>query len=254
VKKVFLPAALCAVLAASAPAAAVPFIEIGDAGDGTATALVSVGSSPLTSILGDLADLIGGDAFDVDLFQILIVDPVGFSASTVNAPGFTVNDPQLFLFDAAGVGVFMNDDDPSGLNGAQSALGPLPGGFLAGLYFLGIGWWDNEPLDSLANYVFDPGAPINALVTATSAEPLAGWDRNVLSRPDLETAYEIGLTGTAPAVPEPGTLMLLSGGVAGFLLTRRALGRPLSKTSAPSSGRPEPSAGGGAQRAGTTHF
>jgi hypothetical protein len=235
-----------------APAAASPFFEIGDAGDLTATGQVTNGTSPLTAILGNLIDPVGGDFLDIDLFQIFIFDPFGFSASTVGAPGVHVDDPQLFLFDEAGLGVFMNDDDESGTNGSQSLLpaGDPFGPLVAGLYYLAIGWFDNEPL-SQTGMIF---SQLNSTGTngpgAGGGDPLLAWDDNVTARIDLPTAYEIALTGTAPAVPEPGTLLLLTGGIASFLVCRRTARRPRSTVSAPSS-RPGPSAGG-APHAGTT--
>jgi hypothetical protein len=56
---------------------------------------------------------------------------------------------------------------------------------------------------------------------AGGADPLAGWDNNVLQRADLETAYEITLTGSLVAVPEPGTAGLLVTVFAGLLAIRR---------------------------------
>jgi hypothetical protein len=191
---------VCVCLFGSTPAAA-SFIEIGDAGNLTGTANMTDGAGPLANILGNLsAPDPRDDAFDIDMFGIFISDPAAFSASTVAAPGFYVDDPQLFLFNSGGVGVFMNDDDPSGMNGSQSALGGLPFGFLSGLYFLAIGWWDNEPLSSGGDLIFDALTSL-----AVSSDPVADWNSNVLQILDSPTAYEINLTGALPstAVAEP---------------------------------------------------
>jgi hypothetical protein len=202
---------LAGCLFASTPAAA-GFIEVGDAGDLPGTALLTEGPGLLDALLGNLSSADPfEDALDIDMYGLYIADPAGFSASTVDSPGFNVSDPQLFLFTAGGIGVFMNDDDPSGLNGAQSALGALPLGFVPGLYYLAIGWFDNEPVSALGALIFD------AIV---SADPVADWDDNVLQVPDLPTAYQINLTGAAAAVPEPAALSLAVLGLAGALMRR----------------------------------
>jgi hypothetical protein len=118
----------------------------GDAGRELSTAQgIFAGTEPLDSILGNL-----DDNFDVDLYVIYIPNPLLFSAATVDAPGLNVPDPQLFLFNAIGLAAYMNDDDESGLNGSQSLLpaGHLFGPILPGKYYLGIGWFDNEPFSA----------------------------------------------------------------------------------------------------------
>jgi hypothetical protein len=75
----------------------------GDAGDLPATAQVVSGSGPLTAITGNLG------ASDVDMYQIIICDPLIFEATTVGGATF---DTQLWLFDLNGNGVLHNDDDP----------------------------------------------------------------------------------------------------------------------------------------------
>jgi hypothetical protein len=217
VSKLVLTGVLSACLAASTPAVAAPFIEIGDAGNLPGTANTTDVVGPLTAILGNLSAPDPFDALlDVDMFRIYISDPGAFSASTVNSPGLLVDDPQLFLFNSAGIGVFMNDDDPSGLNGAQSALGPLPLGFLQGVYVLAIGWWDNEPVSAIDDLIFDP-------VLGVSPDPVAGWNNDVLQRVDSPTGYQIDLTGALPAtaVPEPATITMTALGLAGVLLRPR---------------------------------
>jgi hypothetical protein len=75
----------------------------GDAGDLPATAQVVSGSGSLTAITGNLG------ASDVDMYQIIICDPLNFEATTVGGATF---DTQLWLFDLNGNGVLHNDDDP----------------------------------------------------------------------------------------------------------------------------------------------
>jgi hypothetical protein len=203
------------------------WIEVGDAGRELAATQATYGVGSLNTIFGNLA---APDPFesalDVDLYLIRITNPLNFSASTVNSPGLYVSDPQLFLFDSAGLGVYMNDDDEGGLNGSQSRLpdGHPSGPVSAGLYYLGIGWWNNEPLSAAGQIfssvsVFGTNGPDFG---AGGGDPLSGWDDNVLLRPDLETAYEIELVGAELAgVPEPGTTLTTLGGLLLVLARRR---------------------------------
>ena len=194
-----------------------------DAGDLTSTAQSTTGGGALTSILGKLdVPFSFDDYLDIDLFKIFIDDVVSFSATTVENIPVNVSDPQLFLFNALGNGVFMNDDGVG--IGSQSALGPLPGGFGAGLYFLAIGWWDNEALDAANQLLFDSLTGL-----ATAAGPLAGWNGDVLGRQDPPVDYEILLTGATP-VPEPVTLALFGAGLAAVFARRRSTSsRPASR-------------------------
>lgn len=196
------------------------WIEVGDAGDLPTTAQTVEDTSfndVVSAIFGSLSNPDPFDsAFDVDLYQIFISDPLEFSASTANSPGVNVSDPQLFLFDSDGHGVYMNDDDESGLNGSQSSL---PAGHFfspgsVGWYYLAIGWWDNEPLDAFGSLIFDNSNLFGTNGPTAGSGPLSTWNNSVLQRPDLETAYEIQLTGVSTTpVPEPGTLVLLATGL-----------------------------------------
>jgi hypothetical protein len=107
----------------------------------------------LTAITGNLG------ASDVDMYQILICDPLNFEATTVGGAGF---DTQLWLFDLNGNGVLHNDDDPS-TGALQSRIGVGAGSvFSPGLPSLPWAGWasDNLPAGlyyiSISRYNLDP--------------------------------------------------------------------------------------------------
>jgi hypothetical protein len=203
--------------------AGIIWVESGATGNLPATAQnVSGGvGTPVDAILGTLSTLT-----EVDMYRIYISDPASFSAMTVDT-GFSVGDPQLFLFNAAGFGVYSNDD--GSINAPQSFLEPgLPGPQLPGTYFLAIGWWDNEPF-SASGPVFVNTSGTNGpdLIGGGGLNPVTGWDNNVSGRPDLPTEYFIELTGVT-ATPEPATYSLV-----GIFLTVCGIAARARRTSRP---------------------
>ena len=176
-----------------------------DAGELVSTAQDTTGTGAvLESISGSLINL-GTDADpvdDIDLYKILISDPIAFSV-TVSASLSIDNDAMLYLFDSAG-GLVLVDDDGSGAFLPQFNPGDLIDP--AGEYFLAF------------NLYFT--SPDNVNVNPPNLD--TGWLRDPI--PFQTGPYTLRLTGveTAPAaVPEPGTLALLSLGLAGLGFIRR---------------------------------
>ena len=168
---------------------AVPFTEVGDAGDVPGTAQTTLGVGPLTAIVGT----IGSDS-DQDMFQIFISEPAAFSASTVNA-GTTLSDDddtQLFLFDATGLGELANDNK----NGTAKSL--IPAGSFAGatgFYFLAISIFDNDPINA-GGEIF-PDTPFEAVLGPTG--PGGATKRNPRRLSSRLMASDSGVTaGSSP--------------------------------------------------------
>jgi hypothetical protein len=203
-------------VALSRPSAATVWLEIGDAGLLPGTAQNIDSPDLLDSILGNLGDGGPDSIFDIDMFRIHIFDPLIFSAMTIDSP-FNVSDSQLFLFGEDGRGIYMNDDDESGLNGSQSLLpaGHPLGPISAGFYYLAIGWWDNEPFGAGGRIFEDSLGVSGPDFLAGGFDPVLLWDNNVSGRIDLPTSYQINLTGAGldVQVPEPGTLVLFGLGL-----------------------------------------
>jgi hypothetical protein len=197
----------------------------GDAGDLPATAQVVSGSGTLTAITGNLG------ASDVDMYQIIINDPLNFAATTVGGATF---DTQLWLFDLNGNGVLHNDDDPTSTTITQSRIGVGAGnvfpasqnwatwasaGLPAGLYYIAISRYDRDPRNAANAFIWNdapyrqqrtpdgPGAP-SPVVTNWDGTTAAGG------------AYTISLQG-ASFVPEPASMVALGAGLAGLLGLRR---------------------------------
>jgi hypothetical protein len=192
-------------------------------------------STFVTAIIGNL---LGSTA--VNVFEIDILYPLGFSATTVplvsGAP-----DTKLFLFDLTGRAVYENDDITAAntLSCLPSAIASNPCGFsrngfgplTAGDYFLAITRSDNAPWNAASNYLFTELADSTAVngpdFSAGGANPIAGWDGGVYTAPNFDlTAYQINFTGTTP---EPATGLTAAAGLLLFALR----GRLRSKGAAP---------------------
>ncbi len=204
-----------------APAGAT-LITANNAGPLPATAEDLTGTYP-TEIMGTIPD----DSTSVSVFKIDILMPVDFSAFTIQLP-FGIPDPELFLFDSSGIGVYMNDDI-SGSN-TQSCLpsddasNPCPssrngtGPVSAGIYYLAITRSSNMPVDASNNELFAPLASTD-VVGPVVMNPVAGWDGNAFTTPDTDLVnYDITLTGT---VPEPATWLLTAGAALILMALRR---------------------------------
>ena len=201
------------------------------AGSLPATAQDLTGLFP-TEILGTLD---GTNSNDVNVFEIDILNPVDFSAITVDAGPHSVHDTELFLFDSAGFGVYFNDDIdfintlsclPSSDAGnpcpnPAGGLGPLT----AGTYFLAITRSFNSPLDALGNSIFTNSSSADVVGPNAGAGAIASWDDSGNADPDFDSIhYDIQLAGTTP---EPATWTMLAGaGLAGlFIARKRRLGQ-----------------------------
>jgi hypothetical protein len=84
------------------PACAQTWNETGDAGSLIGTAQHTTGTGPLTAITGTLSD-----SSDVDLYCIHVTSPSTFFAGLLCV---AISDPNIWLFDASGIGVSAQDN------------------------------------------------------------------------------------------------------------------------------------------------
>ena len=203
--------AFSALVVVPGTASAVPVVcnEPGDAGGFLASAASCLGT--VDQIQGQF----GGGNPHADMYQITIAPGGGFSATTV---GGAVWDTQLFLFDAAGLGIAANDDSAAGQQSTLPLGNPLLASLPGGIYYLAISHFDNDPLSpgglifpiALATDVIGPTGPGGGLA-------INDWSSNA----DGGGQYTIFLTGTGEPIPEPGTLLLVGSGIAALALRCR---------------------------------
>jgi len=175
------------------------------AGDLPATAAVLSGSGDLSSITGVLGPN------DVDMYKINICDASNFSATTQNtAPAI---DTQLFLFNADGTGVVMNDDNPAGTGGLWSRIDNTTGFIPAtGTYYLAVSRYDMDPTSGgLEIWADTPFAAQRQPDGANAGGVVDGWNGANANT----NGYLIDLTGTC--YPSNGPVCGLAdvGGVGG---------------------------------------
>ena len=170
---------------ANCPLPAGVWIEQGEAGNLPGNAQVTTGTGSLNTIRGALA------AGDVDMYKISICDAAAFTAIVSG----TVSDTQIFLFNAAGNGVAMNDDSPIG-GGLQSAIAPagaIPG-LVNGAYYIALSSYDNDPNDASAQALWldTPFGTVRTPDGPGAANPVASWD----GAGSNSGNYTIALTGS----------------------------------------------------------
>lgn len=196
------------------------------AGDTIATAQITANSalSALDAITGTLDAVVlvnQNPLYLTDIFKIYISDASVFSARTVSSN--PQDDTSLFLFDAAGLGVYMNDDDGVGLLSALpvgNAAGPASNGY----YYIAIGLGGFEAQDGLPQNTFASGGFTDVRAGDPSAGALVSWVDPFSRFAETTFDYRIEFTGARVAVPEPGTLalvLLAAAGVVGSRSTRR---------------------------------
>lgn len=203
-----LPALVLGAWLAASGAHAAPTVitEVGDAGDTLGTAQV-IGVLPHElRLLGSLS--LEPSILDrVDVFRVTLID--GLKSLGTLFDSSLLADPVLFLFDALGRGVAM--DDESGGNG-QALFGALS--LLPGDYFLAIAFAGMEPLDSSDNPIFNTFGN-GAVLTTTSLFSFAGFP--FATDQGTPGNYEI------VAVPTPATALLAALGLA--ILAQRRIRR-----------------------------
>lgn len=220
-------AAAISVLSVS-PLRANPFIWeeplglAGDAGD-----RLSRAQTPYPNISVPVPlDQIRGRLFlnnGVDMYRIYISNPQAFSAATFSLSGIApefdrlfgrelssgipaLPDPQLFLFDSTGRGIWANDDYVNGQTDLYRQS-QLPGFFgTPGWYYLAISAHGRTPFEDLIDIqldIFPNDPPYLVYGPYPGAGPVAGFR----GTPDNEGGYTILLTGVlAVGIPEPSTL------------------------------------------------
>lgn len=192
-----------AALMAAAPIAALAapiYVEAGDAGNSTATAADTGASLGALEIQGQISLEPNAGPDFVDLFKFTVSKTANFRART--GTGFDpalIADPVIYLFDADGKGVAM--DDESGGNGQAAMLQWLS----AGTYYLAIAYAGVEPLDANGGSIFDAFGSLAVL----STDPLDSW----LEAPFALDPATVGHYSIQMAVPLPGTLALALAGL-----------------------------------------
>jgi hypothetical protein len=114
----------------------------------------------------------------------------------------------------------MNDDGGT----SQSVLpaGHPNGPMIAGLYYLAISRFNNDPFSIAGNIFPTDAVDTTGPVSPGGASPVTSWNDDVLPVIDFETAYGIELTGVA-FIPEPGTMLLSGFGLLAALVRLRRL-------------------------------
>lgn len=192
---------------ASSLSATVITEEPSDAGDTLASAQFLPGGT--TEVHGSILS-----SLDVDIFGFGWSggDFLASTSKTGSLSSNQIQDTQLFLFDALGAGLWFNDDAVDFYSELNIS------GLDAGLYYIAVSGWDNDPLNDINELIFENTFtgmhdPLDNITNTVLADWTGGNDWG-----DYILTLSPG-TGPLP-VPETGTLLLLLLG-GGLLVLRR---------------------------------
>jgi hypothetical protein len=180
---------LLAALALPAAAQAVTVVESGDAGSLPSSAQAVAG---VPTLITGSVNPVG----DEDMYRVCLTGNRTFSATT---QGSELGDPQLFLFDSQGRGVYGNDDffDLQSNLAAGTGFTPTSGG----TYYLAISSFDNQPVSEGGEIFFYTQGSFPFLVPEGpgGGSPVTGWDDSFFA--GSAGTYRITLTGTRACLP-----------------------------------------------------
>ncbi len=160
------------------------WVESGDAGPLIATAQATLGPGAITQITGTLPL-----SDDVDLYciQLAAVPPAG--TPLVQLQCLAQQSPNIWLFDAAGNGVFTNETCALG---NKTLLAPSIS-MAPGTYYVGVSYYNRNAVSPGGN-IWIPGIPGQRSPDGPGAPgPLVGWAGIVIMNPP--NAYTIHLSG-----------------------------------------------------------
>jgi len=186
-------------VAALAPTArAQTWTEVGDAGDLIATAQTTVRAGAITQITGSLPL-----SDDVDLYCVRLTSVPPAGTPLVQLVCVAQQSPNVWLFDAAGNGVFTNETCALG---SKTLLAPSVS-MTPGTYYVGVSYYNRNAISAGGN-IWIPGVPGQRTPDGPgAAQPLSGWAGIVVMNPP--NPYTINLTGfaacAAPTPTLPGT-------------------------------------------------
>jgi len=169
--------------AALAPGAqAQTWSETGDAGNLVATAQATVGAGAITQITGTLPL-----SDDVDLYCIKLTSVPPAGTPIVQLGCIAHQSPNIWLFDAAGNGVFTNETCAFG---NKTLLAPSVS-MTPGIYYVGVSYYNRNAVSAGGN-IWVPGVPGQRAPDGPAAsQPLSNWLGIVVMNPP--NAYTINL-------------------------------------------------------------
>ncbi|MCY7316140.1 MAG: PEP-CTERM sorting domain-containing protein [Rubrivivax sp.] len=215
-----LAAGLAAASVSTAALAAATSVFESSAGSGflLGTAQSAGSVTDKTSIFGNLRDGRGGNTPNfVDLFKFSANRDGNYFFNTIGAFGSTIADPALFLFDAAGNGLYWNND--VSLSPADTESGFVQSLFV-GDYYLGVAFYGAEAYSGL-DAIFDTLVS-NQGSASTGVGALDNWQNfSTFSNIWDVSGYQVDIK-----VPEPSALALagLALGLMGWTSRRRVQG------------------------------
>lgn len=174
-------------LAALAPVAgAQTWTEVGDAGNLIATAQATVGAGAITQITGSLPL-----SDDVDLYCVRLTSVPPAGTPIVQITCLAQQSPNVWLFDAAGNGVFTNETCAFG---SKTLLAPSVS-MTPGTYYVGVSYYNRNAISTGGN-IWIPTLPGQRTPDGPGAAlPLSGWAGIVVVNPP--NPYTINLSGFA---------------------------------------------------------